>query len=613
MKLSAYAWKRWFVLFISCSAVFVCAAQNNLNKVIPLSASRQRLDHILEILSNKGDFYFSYNSNIIKRDSLVTITVSNKPVKQVLEELFGRGYEFKESGNYIIIRRAPVQLSLVTNKAATEDKMYVVSGYVLNDQTGEQIAHASIYEKRLLASALTNDEGYFKLRLKSKAKTAALTVSKEFYEDTTVLIEPKYNQQITITLLPVGSPDITIVKPDDYFVPDSLRVRVTTPAGITEYTYIKSPDSARLEKTALGKFLISSTQKFQSLNLKKFFAERPFQVSVTPGLSTHGKLSGQVINNVSFNVFGGYTGGVNGLEFGGLFNLNKRNVQYVQLAGLLNIVGGNVKGVQVGGINNTVLGRVTGLQIGGVNNYAKNGFDGFQLAGVHNHTPDSVKGLQIAGVSNFAMKKTSGVQISGVANMSHGDMDGVQISGVFNYARHLRGLQIGLINIADTSDGYSIGLVNIVLKGYHKLSFSSNEVTNLNVAFKSGNSKLYSILQAGTNVKENEKLYTFGYGLGSDWPLTKWLYINPELSANYLYLGAFDYVNILSKANLHLNFRLGKYFSIFAGPTFNAYYTNQDIGFNGYKFLLPGSRYKTFELHNKVSGWIGWNAGINLF
>jgi hypothetical protein len=200
-----------------------------------------------------------------------------------------------------------------------------------------------------------------------------------------------------------------------------------------------------------------------------------------------------------------------------------------------------------------------------------------------------------------------------VANMSHGDMDGVQISGVFNYARRLRGLQIGLINIADTSEGYSIGLVNIVFKGYHQLSFSTNEITNVNVAFKAGNRKLYSILQAGANVRENEKIYSFGYGLGSDWPLTRWLYINPELSANYLYLGAFDYVNILSKANLHLNFRLGKYFSFFAGPTFNAYYTQQDIGFNRYKFPVPDGRYKTFELHNKVSGWIGWNAGINLF
>ena len=111
-----------------------------------------------------------------------------------------QGYEYKESGNYLIIRRAPIRLTLVTNKAITEDKMYVVTGYVLDDETGYMIPNASIYEKTLLASALTNNNGYFKIRLKSKAKTAALTVSKEFYEDTTVLIEPRYNQEISVTI-----------------------------------------------------------------------------------------------------------------------------------------------------------------------------------------------------------------------------------------------------------------------------------------------------------------------------------------------------------------------------------------------------------------------------
>jgi len=59
-------------------------------------------------------------------------------------------------------------------------------------------------------------------------------------------------------------------------------------------------------------------------------------------------------------------------------------------------------------------------------------------------------------------------------------------------------VQLGLINIADTSEGYSIGLINIVVKGMHRLVSPPNEVTNTNVAFKTGNKKkLYSILEVG--------------------------------------------------------------------------------------------------------------------
>ena len=156
-------------------------AQNILSRnVTSFEMNRQCLGDALEILSNKGDFYFSYNSSIIKRHSLVSVKAYNKTVRQILEYLFKANYEFKESGNYIILRRAPVRITIITNKAITEDKFYAVSGYVVDDASGIVISDASIYEKQRLVSTLTNQQGFFKIRLKSKFKTAALTVSKEF-------------------------------------------------------------------------------------------------------------------------------------------------------------------------------------------------------------------------------------------------------------------------------------------------------------------------------------------------------------------------------------------------------------------------------------------------
>jgi hypothetical protein len=591
-----------------------CLAQNILNKTLSLDVNRQRLDNVLEILSNRGNFYFSYSSSAIKKDSLVTASLNNKTVKEILNTILPNGYEYKESGNYLILRRAPIKLTLVTNKAVTEDKFYVVSGYVLDDETGYMIHNASIYEKTLLASALTNEKGYFKLRLKSKSKTAALTVSKEFYEDTTVTIEPKYNQQISITITPISEEDqITIIRPEDYFVPDSLRITVKKDSTTTTYTYVKV-DSSKVEATGFGKFLISSKQRMQSINLKKFFTERPFQVSLTPGLSTHGTMSSQVINNFSLNVFGGYSGGVNGIEIGGLFNIDKKDVQYFQAGGIFNIVGGTMNGMQIGGVSNTVLKSVKGFQAGGVSNLVRGSFSGFQIGGVYNHVSDSVKGFQIAGVGNYARGKVKGLQIAGVANFANRGISGTQIAGVVNYAKKIKGLQIGLINIADSSDGYSIGLINIILHGYHKLSFSTNELINTNVAFKTGNRKLYSILQAGLNWgTSDEKIYSFGYGLGTEIRLGKTFSINPEIGSQYLYLGSWDYLNLLSKFQLNLNLKLGKYVSLFAGPTFNVYYSQQPVNIIGYKPPTPPSGFNDFNFGNRVNGWIGWNAGINFF
>jgi hypothetical protein len=226
-----------------------------------------------------------------------------------------------------------------------------------------------------------------------------------------------------------------------------------------------------------------------------------------------------------------------------------------------------------------------------------------------------MNGFQAAGVFNYQNRNVSGIQLGGVGNMGGGEVKGFQVAGVFNYAKKLKGVQFGLINIADTSDGYSIGLINIVLKGYHKLSLSTNEVVEANVAFKTGSRRLYSILQAGMNPgKKGEKLYTFGYGLGTEMGLAKWLSINPELSAEYLYLGSWNHLNLLNKLHLQFNVKFGKAFSIFGGPSFAVYYSNQPAAIAGYKYNILRASYRSFELGNpKIRGWFGWNAGINIF
>src|SRR3954469_2081903 len=118
--------KKYFFILIILNIPASLFAQSILEKTISVRFDNQRLDNVLEIISNKGNFYFSYNSNIIKKDTLVTFSVTNKSVKQILDVLLPDQYEFRESGNYIIIRKAPITLTLVTNKAVTEDKFYVV-------------------------------------------------------------------------------------------------------------------------------------------------------------------------------------------------------------------------------------------------------------------------------------------------------------------------------------------------------------------------------------------------------------------------------------------------------------------------------------------------------
>ena len=655
-------------------------AQNLLDKRITIDVNNQRLNDVLKIISSKGNFYFSYNSSIIPNDSLISFAAYNRTIKQILDQLCGNQYKWQQNNNYVILRKAPVTPpELVTSPTPVAEKLYTVTGYVLNSETGEKVGNVTIYEKQRLVSTMSDDKGFFKIRLKSRYSTASLTISRELYEDTTVIIKPKFDQQVTIVMTPLEtSAPVVTISPVENELPDTIVVK--PPTDTLTAQFISKEEINRVEKSRWGQFLLSAKQNIQSINLKKFMADRTFQVSLTPGLSTHGKLSAQVVNTVSVNVIGGYTAGVNGVEIGGAFNINKTDVKYVQAAGLLNFTGGSVKGVQLAGMHNHVLGNVDIVQASGIANFVKGNFTGAQMTGIYNHVGKNVNGFQASGIANFVRGNVTGAQVStiynhvagsftgfqasNISNFVYGKFTGVQLSniynvcydslfgvqatniinfahkqvagaqlaivnvatrdlkgaqlGLFNYAKKLRGFQLGLINVADTSDGYSLGLINIVFKGYHKIALSTNETMRFNAAFKTGNSKLYSILLMGFDQRkmgaDSNNVFSLGYGLGHEFSLGKWFSINPEFTSQYLYLGNYNSTNVMNKLHVQFNFKLGKYFSIFAGPSFTTFYSDQKKTYPGWNYSIPASGYHTFELWNHdVRGWIGWNAGISIF
>jgi uncharacterized lipoprotein YajG len=548
-------------------------AQHILNKVVGISVNRQPLAGVLEEIGRKGQFYFSYNSDIINAGTPVTLT-ARKTVRELLDQLLGSGYEYRESGNYLILQRS-------------REKFFMLTGCVSDKTTGRTISNASVYESNQLVSTLTNDQGYFRLRLRDKSPQVTLAVSKEFYTDTILLLHAGNDQDLSIAISPVPQNELA-------------------PVVVTRFVQV--------ERTRFGKFFLSSRQKIQSLNLKHFFASKPFQFSLTPGLSSRSNLGAQVVNKLSFNILGGYTAGVNGLELAGIFNIDKKNVQYVQIAGVFNVVGGKVTGVQLAGIHNHVLDTLKGLQASGYSNLVKKSLQGVQLAGGYNLVSGNMEGVQAAGSVNIVKYNVQGVQLGAVGNIARHEVKGVQAGSIFNYAGLLKGVQVGLINIADSSSGYSIGLVNIVRKGYHKLVVSTNEVLNVNLAYKSGNRKLYSILSAGVNISATQKAFSVGYGIGREFRLSAATALTTELTQHTLYLGDWKHIRTLYRIEPAFHYRLSKKISIFTGPVFSMCYPGkEEISVKNYKSILPAAGYHQFNIGRNLSGWIGWHAGISFF
>lgn len=516
------------LLFLLVSICICADAQDLLNRRIDIDLKNTRIADVLTEIGKKGDFFFSYNGNLVPKDSLVTLNSVNQSVSAILKKLFNDRFDYDESKKYLIIKRALLHMAMINTDVANDGNQYSVSGIVVDEHTGERLENASVYERMRAIAMLTDEHGYFRLKFRAdSAVVISITAAKSFYRDTSIT----FLQNVFVKSRP------------DRFEHNSAN------------------KTNRVEKTGLGRLFISTRQKIQSLNIPDFFAKKPFQFSLMPGLSSHGMFTSQVINKFSLNVAGGYTAGVNGVEIGGLFNINKVDARYVQFAGVFNLVGGNVKGLQLAGVNNRVL--------------------------------DTVKGVQLAGFIN----KTEGL------------MNGVQLSVLNNQAHTLKGLQIGLINTVDTSHGASFGLFNVVHNGFYKVSLYSSDVANTNLSLKTGTHDFYTSVILSANQSQKEKLYAMGLGIGHDFMFSDRLYLSAEV--NYLFANTGLWDDRWKQAKLLLNVQLSKNISLFAGPTYNSYNHSGEFHLPGYKNITAIPDYPEFSpLGHQVKNWAGWEAGL---
>ncbi|WP_414617404.1 carboxypeptidase-like regulatory domain-containing protein [Dyadobacter sp. 32] len=588
------------VFLLMAGSISFCPAQKLLNKPISITANRQSVSLVLQTISKQAGFYFSYNSSAIPGDSIVSIQYINQPLRVVLNGLLAGNYLYKETGDYIILQKAPTE------------KFSYISGSVIDDETGKPVDYASVYSKLSLVSVLTEDNGSFRLRLREHAYPYTLNISKIGYADTLIVVHSEKEGAINIGLIPRAI--------------DLDEVQVYNSGG---------------DRTWLARLFVSSRLRAQSRNIGQFFVALPFQASLTPGLGTHGRMSAQVVNKFSLNLLGGYTAGVNGLELAGIFNISKHDVRWAQAAGVFNVVSGQVNGVQIAGLHNHVIDSLEGVQAAGFGNIVNESVKGVQLAGFFNKAKKDFrgiqiggavnlagvvsagvqlggvlnvdqyrfKGVQIAGAVNWVAERTSGIQIAGVANIGKGEVKGLQM-GTINYARHLKGIQIGVINIADSSSGYSIGIFNIIKHGKGSVSVFANEVVPLNVAWKTGNRKMYSILTIGSAVEPGRKAYTFGLGVGKDFRLNKSVTLAGELTSNTVYTGSWENAAGIYRLQSLLDLRLGKRVTLSAGPSVAILQDKQTDSMAGYR-QYPPKTYANFNIGKSAAGWLGWQAGLS--
>lgn len=359
-------------------------------------------------------------------------------------------------------------------------------------------------------------------------------------------------------------------------------------------------------------------------NRQNRYPIRPAQLGFVPPLSTNGIDNVLFSNRFSLNVLGGYAAALDGVEFSGLFSLEKDYAKGAQFSGILNGVRNEVDGAQFAGVANVIGGPLYGAQFGGTVNIVGKSVKGAQFAGVANVSGGQLTGAQFGGVANVTKGNVKGAQVAGVANLAE-SVEGLQIAGVVNVAKRVKGTQIGLINVAENVEGAQIGFLNLSKNGYHRFEVWAGDALHANIGFKmGGNRKFYNIFAVGAawpkndNARWNTVRWGYGYGIGTNQFIGKRNQISIEAMSYQIQEEGnhWDELNLLNQARVSFIFPLHNRLALTVTPTFNVQVTqmqtSEGIGTEWVKWDVYD---KTFarrwsDDQTRVRMWPGLNVGI---
>jgi hypothetical protein len=578
-------------IFIFFLMIKVCTAQTSiLERSLAINVVNEPLGDVLKFVSQKANFYLSYNANILDGNKKVSLKLDNSNVRTVYKSLLGNNFQFKQKGNYLIIQK------LKANEQ-------IIGGYISDDKTGKKIPNATVYDRKSLASATTDSYGYYEILTRKPIEK--LSVSRLNYGDTVLTlrsIEPQKALEMDISLLQKGQIDTTERKNEPLNNIIKISDKEDTGDEYRERTLLSNGEIS----AALGNII----KTFERVNEENIAApiKRTWQLSLAPYLGSNFGLSGSSINKWSFNTTVGYSNGNNGLEIGLLGNINKRDVKGIQVGGLFNIVNGSMTGVQVSSILNRTR-KATGVQISLITNSTDTLLSGQQIAGINNSSDYARNGsLQIAGIVNRVGHGRMLTQVATINNKA--DTVFTQISFI-NKARHLKGLQIGIINIADTTSGVMLGLINIVKRGYHVLEASANDLTLGNVAYRTGTSWFYSIYHLGfsPNFTDKKSLLTMGGGIGTSVRFSKRVSLTLDATIHKPVVdNLISREDWLLRGTPALNIQLTPKIGIAVAPVFNAYNVNplDELAIGR---IVPTNA----KINGNWRTWWGWTVAARFF
>lgn len=164
-----------FFLWISAAS----AQGQLLEQEIRVTGQRTTLYEALNLISQQAGCFFVYNSETVKNDKRVRLKSGRQSLRQFLDNLLADPeLDYRVMGRYILIRKKePLTEPLQPAQIPDTLQHIVVRGHVYDRQSRAAIPYATVGIVEENAGTVTNQDGFFMVRIPASRAGSLLTVS----------------------------------------------------------------------------------------------------------------------------------------------------------------------------------------------------------------------------------------------------------------------------------------------------------------------------------------------------------------------------------------------------------------------------------------------------
>jgi len=177
-----------------------------LERTISIPKQNTTLYEALNLISQKADCFFIYNSETVESDKRVKLHADNQPLTKVLNDILSNpGLEYKVLGKHILIYKAKKDAHLLNKiqpAVSSKDtiKNVVIKGHIYDNKNRTAIPFATIGIVEENIGTITNNDGFFSLKIPASLIGTSLVVSHLGYMSQCIPVQLLNEQQVDIYL-----------------------------------------------------------------------------------------------------------------------------------------------------------------------------------------------------------------------------------------------------------------------------------------------------------------------------------------------------------------------------------------------------------------------------